>query len=313
MSQGDYIAFQTEAFRRYQEGRFDEAFVYLQQHSAEFPEYASITYNWRLCTLAMQGKTGPALQLLEEALQNGVWWPAETLREDPDLDSLKGMPEFERLVGISEAKCAEAEANAKPGLLVFPPQAGSPEPYPLLIALHGRNASAKTQASYWSGLAEQGWLVAAPNSSQRADSHSFKWDDAELAMREVETHFQDLRHDYPVDTHRLTLGGFSQGAGLAIRLCLTGSLPARRFIAVAPYLPDTQTLSEGLEPEQGSGVRGCLILGGQDHLKEFFPKIQGLLEQQGAAVKVDEYPEIGHQFPVEFNETMRRALAFLFE
>ena len=37
-----------------------------------------------------------------------------------------------------------------------------------------------------------------------------------------------------IDFERIILGGFSQGGGIAIQLALTGDLPVRGFVVVAP-------------------------------------------------------------------------------
>jgi dienelactone hydrolase len=58
----------------------------------------------------------------------------------------------------------------------------------------------------------------------------------------VGQHFQVLSEQYPIDRKRVVVAGFSMGGGLAIRLALSGALPARGFVGVGAFLPNIDDL-----------------------------------------------------------------------
>jgi Flp pilus assembly protein TadD len=63
---------------------------------ADHPNTLETLYG-SICLRALQGRKAEALDLLREAVANG-WSDAEWAREDSDLDSLHGVPEFEAIL-----------------------------------------------------------------------------------------------------------------------------------------------------------------------------------------------------------------------
>jgi hypothetical protein len=158
--------FGQEYFRLSSEGAHAQAYKLVTREAGRFPERAQGSYyNWRMCSACLMGDGALALQLLKEALAAGHWYDEAGLREDTDLASLQGLPEFERLVELSLRRRSEALAQAKPMLQTFEPE-GQPQPYPLLLALHGNISNLEESARYWRLATAHGWLVAAPQSSQ---------------------------------------------------------------------------------------------------------------------------------------------------
>src|SRR5262245_44366838 len=125
--------FEQEYYRFYSEGAYARAYELVTREAGRFPEWAQGSYyNWRMCAACLMGDGTLALQLFEEALAAGYWYDAAGLREDTDLTSLQGLPEFERLVKVSLRRREEALAQAKPAIQTFEPE-GQSQPYPLLL------------------------------------------------------------------------------------------------------------------------------------------------------------------------------------
>ncbi|HML23303.1 MAG TPA: hypothetical protein PKD09_16735, partial [Aggregatilinea sp.] len=131
----------------------------------------------------------------------------------------------------------------------------------------------------------------------------YVWDDQERSDREVCAHFDALRGQYAVDPARIVVGGFSMGAETALRLALTGAIPARGFVAVAPGGVITRQ-PERWEPliaqAQGRGLRGYLVAGDRDPSYEPIATLAEMLTAGGVPCVFETIPGHGHTFPPGF-------------
>jgi len=306
--------FQTAAplFQRYDRGDYAGALQMAEELAVRYPEQAIHTCLWRICLTSRLKRVDEALRLFAEGLEAGYWWSERGLRKDPDLVPLQGLPEFERLVAISYARQMAAQAGVQPDLRVYTPDPTVPPPHPLLIALHGRgHAPENDQDPYWKHACQLGWLVAIPRSSQLSWPGAYGWDDSELARKEITAHFDKLCAQYPVDRQRLVIAGISQGGALAIQLALGRKLPACGFLAVVPGNSVTDGLESLVQSAQGSGLRGYLVTGGKDPRYEMFKQIHALFLQHGIPCDMEDHPELGHEFPPDFDKSLEKALNFI--
>ena len=154
-----------------------------------------------------------------------------------------------------------------------------------------------------------GWVLAMPQSSQLGSPNTFIWDDAARAQEEIAAHYENLRERYPMDPQRVILAGFSQGAGLAIRICLRGLIPARGFLAVVPGRIATEDLDEAIRSARGK--RGYLVVGDRDPRYETSAQIHALLNRNGIPCEMEDHPEMGHEFPRNFDQSILSAMRFL--
>ncbi len=294
----------------YAAGRFGEALELVTRQAGRFPGEAWRLSQWRACLAARAGETALAIAILREALDAGMWFAEERLRIDDDLKPLQGDPEFEALVARSQARCAEAQAGARPELLTLAPQAKpSRSGCPLLIALHGNTENATNSAPFWQPAAARGWLVALAQSSQAVGSGAYVWDDLELGAREVEGHYRALREQHALDTRRSVIGGFSMGARLAAWMALGQVIPVRGFVAVGPWVPEIESWMPLVQGAKGLGLRGTVIVGEQD--AECFAGARALaelLDTEGIACDLQVIPGLGHEYPADFGKRLERAL-----
>lgn len=291
-------------FDAYQAGNYADALSVAERLAVEYPERGGNTYYWRICLCAVTGQRERALQAFEEALKRGVWWAEEQLHSDSDLASLQGDPEFERLVLLSNENHKQATSN--PELFVYQPDGTGP--FPLLVALHGRYSSAERDFSSWKSAIDQGWILAMPQSSQPSSSLSFDWDDRQKALDEIANHFDSLIEKYPVDNNIVALAGFSQGAARAIELVMSGRIKANGFLAVVPSMIDLNELSVWAD---SSEARGVLISGGSDPRYEMFQQINEIFSQKALPLIFENYPEMAHEFPNDFETVLQKGLDFI--
>ncbi|MFQ5759090.1 MAG: alpha/beta hydrolase [Candidatus Bathyarchaeia archaeon] len=304
-------------FALYQNKEYAEALDLLTRESNRFPEWARRIYFWRVCLATRMNEVDLALDLLEEAVGSGYWFWKTELREDPDLKPLQGLPRFERLVEICSQRQEVARAQATPSILVSEPEALSEDdrrPWPLLIALHGNNSSAEDSASYWHKATAKGWLLALPQSSQVDGPDTYVWNDRDWTEQEIKDHYNSLLERYSIDEGEVVLAGFSMGGRWAIWLSLNASVKARGFVAVAPFLPDVERFVPLMDIARGSRLRGYIIVGEQD--SESCEGARALAEHmrsQDLLCELEVHPDLGHAYPLDFHQSLNRALDFILQ
>jgi len=279
-----------------------------------FPEQANLLYNWRYCAAALLGMPDLALGIMQEALDAGFWWGEDYLRSDTDLASLQDLPEFNRLVAISEARHREAEAAASPLVLTLPLPVTATEPLPLLLALHGNSSNAQAAVKYWESAVDRGWLSALLQSSQVIGPDAYVWNDLDLGASEIKTHYQDLSGKHHVDPDSVVISGFSKGGEMAIWLALKEIIPLAGFIAVNPGGPFIQDINNWLpileECKSKENLRGFFLVGERDANLEKIKALCQLLLDHGLACELHISTGIAHDFPQDFDQILAGALDF---
>lgn len=312
----DYV---VEMMRLYESEAYGEAYAWVMKHAGLFPAHRARIYFWRICLATRMNDMPLALNIMEEGLAAGHWYDSVQLRQDSDLAPLQGLPEFERMVSLSQQRQAEAQALIEPGLITVAPEAPHP-PFPLLLVLHGGGVEDarfyETFFDRWRPALGMGWLLAAPQSSQLSGPGRRGWSDNARSAHEVKQHLNSLTAQYAIDSARIVVGGFSRGAELAAYLVLSGSIPARGFIAVAPGGPFTaepgrwQTVVNG---PSGRG-RGYLMVGEQDEMALRGARgLKAALESNHIACAIEVHPNLKHEFPPDFDARLSRALEFILE
>jgi predicted esterase len=247
--------------------------------------------------------------LLQEAIEAGHWY--NDLLDDPDLLILHNVPEFERIVSICSERREQAIAQAAQVIQIITPQRGL-EPYPLLFTLHGAQSNIDEFAPHWLTAAEQGWMLALPQSSQAYGPGSFSWNDWDWARQELQKHFEAICIQYPIDRNRVVLAGFSQGGGLAAWLGLTEAISACGLLLVGPFLENADSTLAWIKDRHTPGIKAYLVAGQRDiYCLGIARKLAKILPQHNIPTKLDEYPDSEHSFPIDFEQRLPEALKFL--
>ncbi len=58
-------------------------------------------------------------------------------------------------------------------------------------------------------------------------------------------------------------------------------------------------------------MRGYLVAGGRDPHYETFKKIQALFLENAIPCEMEDHPELGHEFPADFEKSLAKGLKFL--
>src|SRR5262249_39150527 len=121
------------------------------------------------------------------------------------------------------------------------------------------------------------------------------WDDRSQVRRDLESVINKLPEHAEV-----VLTGFSQGAHVALELALTGDLlRAAGVIAVAPSFPPPERL-----PDSTATLNVEIVYGTGDSWGRTVPASVEALRRPGHRVTVAELPDLGHEFPPDFDERL---------
>jgi dienelactone hydrolase len=302
----------NEVFRLYEDGKYEQSYTLLTESAPRYPAELQRTYEWRFDIAARLGKPELAESIFKEALDAGFFYSERTLRTDDDLKEMQGRPVFESLVKRDLEILAEAQGHAIPELEILYHGRESALGKPLLIALHGNNSNVEHFRQYWGGLWNSEWLVALPQSSQVSGKGNYVWNDMELVERELRDHYASLCIGRDIDPGRVLVAGFSKGGHAAVDAAVKGYLPAKGFLAVAPYLPKPESLAPYLDNIPNKHLRGFIIAGGKDtECINSATWLHDAMKQRGLCCEIKVYPEMGHAFPDDFDSVLPEIIQFL--
>lgn len=263
--------------------------------------------------LCDEGRSADALAALEAAYAGGCRYKKEWLTDDRRLAPLAALPAFAEFVTRANARYEEAAAAAKTRLLfAMPDSLPDAFGYPLLVVLHGNNSNADETAPLWCAVADRGWVVANPQSSEvGATPDAYLWNDRERTARELAAHLEHVKSATQIDTSRIILAGFSMGATQALALALTKRFTVRGVVAVAPWLPGIDEFRALIEGGAGKMLRSYLIVGSDDPSIDGARALVEVMQQHKLRAQLDERPSLGHDYPADMEETLVKALAFV--
>jgi predicted esterase len=259
------------------------------------------------------GRPNEALDALDAALAAGCRYRREWLEGNKSFTPLSESTRFRDIVDRAEARYEQDSATARPKLMfAMPDEPPDAFGYPLLLVLHGNNSNASETAPYWSAMADAGWVVAVPQSSEIGMTpDSYVWNDRERTASELTMHLEKVKHSTQIDIGRIVLAGFSMGATQAIALPLVAKIKARGIVPVAAWLPHIREFTALIEGGAGRMLRSYIVVGDEDPSYEGNRALHDLFIAKGMRAQIDVRQGMGHDYPADMHETLGRALAFL--
>lgn len=290
----------------YGEQKFNEGLQLVEAHLDAFPEQKSRMVFWHMCLLSLCNRPEEVITVFEQGLDAGLWWQKE-LFADPDLNAVRELPDFQRLMAISQQKYETARAQIDRDYAVLLPEPPSSGLYPLLITLHGRNGNKDVDLSQWEVARQRGWLVLSCQSTQPVFEGAYHWDNPAIGLEDLFFYYEQALQKYQIDPQRIVIAGFSQGSGMAIYAARQGTLPVRGFIGIGTWWADANELASGR-----TDVRGYFVTGEKDHTLERAREIQDVLRARGVSFTEEVHAEIGHEFSADFAKSFDQAIQFIF-
>lgn len=291
----------------YREGEYANALEIVEQNAGRFPEQSARTTFWRMCLLSLCNRPQETISVFQQGLDSGLWWHKE-LFSDPDLNSVRDLPEFQRLMAVSQGRYEEEQAQIERDYTILHPEPPASGLYSLLITLHGRNGNKEADLGRWELARQRGWLVLSAQSTQPVFRGAYHWDSPEQGLADLRFYYDQVSQQHQIDPQRILIAGFSQGSGMAIYAALAGSLPARGFIGIGTWWADANQLDM-----QGNQVRGYFITGEKDHTLERAREIQGVLRKNNVEFAEEVHAELGHEFSSDFGASFDKAVHFIFK
>ncbi len=309
MKQMTFQQLTDELMRLYPQGKYAEALDVVERNADQFPEQLARTTFWKMCLLSLCGRTDDVISIFQHGLDSGLWW-SESQFIDTDLDNVRDLPEFKRLMTESNRKSIEMQTHIEPARMVLLPDDKTGE-LPLLVALHGRNGNKDSNLEYWEIARQRGWLVLLPQSRQALYQGGYHWDQNEKGLEDILMHFHEIANAYNIDRNRVIVAGFSQGSGMSIYTALSGKIKAHGFIGVGTFMLEPDSLLP--LARQAQAVRGYFITGEKDQTLDKARAIQKILKENNIQLAEEVYPDLGHEFPSDFERTFDNAVDFIFK
>ncbi|MBF6593136.1 MAG: hypothetical protein IVW51_01655 [Thermaceae bacterium] len=304
-----FLQLQQQVFALYGEKKYAQALEVIQQALPQTPDYAARLTDWQACLLCLQGQPDQALKVLQGGLEQGLWFSRNRLTGDPDLAAIQERPELKAILEESERRKQAAQAQIQPKLRVFAPKYFD-EKTPLLMAFHMKGANLEDTVPHWLSAVDRGVFLALLQSGQLEGPNEYCWDNFAQAEQEAKSAFAVLKTQHPFNPDYVVLGGASQGAGLALRLALQQTIPAKGFIAVVGA-PNPEAFLPHFESAVQKGVKGVFITGDQDRAKPLLENVYEQLHSRGLECRLEVIPNLGHDYPVDMPERLERALRFI--
>ena len=316
----------NESMRVYQEhwpkaqsalagGNYELARGHLEKVASVLPYEPSCRVELARC-LARLGATAAAFDRLHEAARYG-WNDSERLQAFSELQPLRDAAEFASV--LDEVQQCESEqfvayraagisANAKT---------------PLIIYLHGLGIGPRAEIPYWTHVADRLQLtVVCPKSERRfapmlfgwnqpevRDSHSPEYFDVAMAKQVIAESIQFAKNEYAIDEDRILLAGFSQGAGVAVRVLLEDPSNYQGGVLIGGLYQPVDSLLEHVSHDLHPEFR--LIAGEVDPLKDRSERLAQELRAAGLNCSLKVIPGVGHEYPPSDQATLRKAVADL--
>ena len=305
----NFMEQQKQIFSLFQAGDLDKVHTAIEQAEKDFPERLDKILFWKACVYAIQERSKEAVDVLQDGLNEGIWWNPATLTQDRDLSGLQGREDFQEVIRQCKSLLHSQKENTRPELYTY----GNPQADIGIFTLHWRGANAPDFAAFWlDQKREQDYAFGFPQSSQIFASRSYCWDDKGKAEEDLKSAYQDWKNKHAAKQE--ILAGASQGGKLAIELLLAREeLPASGFIAVIPAIQDVTLMEELLKKNKHAGLRGCVITGDQDPFYSKTVELAGLFEEYGLSCRLIVKEGLGHFFPDDFPELLSEAVSFVLE
>ena len=225
----------------YTDRRYSDAFKLVEENAEYFPEELTRTTFWKMCLLSLCGRVDDVMSVFQLGLDEGLWW-AESQFRDTDLDTVRNLPEFKRLMAVSQKKYEEARKHIERDQTILLPDTLVSGRYPLILAVHGRNGNKDSHMEYWDVARRKGWLVLSVQSTQLLSSSTYCWDEPEQRLADILFNIEKISKEYSIDTQRVVVAGFSQGSGMSIYSVMSGKIKACGFIGVATFFAEPNLL-----------------------------------------------------------------------
>jgi predicted esterase len=195
------------------EGRYDEAAVYYLVALKMNPKFRQASYQLG-CNFALWRQEKLAMRFLKNAVDAGFWgW--ETMSEDQDLESIRKDPAFAALAKVVRERYEKEAPRHAGGTLLKVPVGQPPKGgWPVLVLLHGWGSNKEDMAEVAELATKHGLAGLIVSGPVVLNEGAYRWPTERLddTHEHLKTILTGLESNEALDTKRVYLSGFSQGA-----------------------------------------------------------------------------------------------------
>ncbi|MHA2030495.1 MAG: alpha/beta hydrolase family protein, partial [Candidatus Kariarchaeaceae archaeon] len=133
----------------------------------------------------------------------------------------------------------------------------------------------------------------------------------DIAQADLISAYTFLRQNFTIDPTKIILGGVSQGTSLMLNAVFSRGISVQGLVPVIPSAPNFISRYKETDPFQQDSLICCTIVGENDPRYQKTLEIMDFLEKKGVKTKLLSDPELGHQYPKNFNELLIQAIDFI--
>ncbi|MCP3028921.1 alpha/beta hydrolase [Halobacillus sp. A5] len=305
--ENSFVSFQQQIIQLAEEKNYIEAIIQLESGKSRFPWKIDRIGQWKADVYCLLGEEEKALNELNEVLSKGLWWNPEILENDPELASLKSLPDYQNVIKKCDRLFQQEKQAAKPELNIL----GNPKADICIFSLHMRGSNAEDYISHWQDpVLKQNYFMAFPQSSQLFSWNCYTWDEQDKAHDEISQAYNEFARIYSTLNKQIIVAGASQGADAALTHCLANK-EFNKFVLLIPSFQDTAKIEKLLQAHESKDIRGVIITGDQDPFYENVQRIHSLMKRQGLECQLIVKKNQGHLMPEDLPELLDQASLFV--
>ncbi len=307
-----FRSLQRKSIELYYAEKYQEAMEIDKNLVKNYPDLKTSIYYSMIATASKMGDYKLSCDLLREILDEGEWYSELILRQSPSLAPLQGLPQFEDLVKLSISRSNKALIIEN---ITVKPENIDP-PYPFLLSMHGGGGFIEDEYESWKTIVYEGYLLGIPRSTYLwwSGKDNAYWPNYESSVNLIQNYISEINSKNIIDTERFFIGGFSQGGAIAVQIALSGSLPVRNFVVVAPggeIINEPNNWKPFIEKNRTRDLSGMIILGTEDKAvpRDKLRILVQLLNDSGIYCEFLVYPELDHWYPPDMVDIVTSFIA----
>ena len=310
--------FDSKIDQFYESEKYDQAIALLKQNISNYPHKEFEIYSNLMILYKEVGEIRNSIDIMSEANDKGYYfW---FVPRDSAYNNFRRELWFKKALSVNNELRDKAQKLATPTYkVVLPEDYDINKKYPLIFIMHGGNQSIESSRTRWKSdeiyknnnvaFIQSGWTVA---------TNSFRWNLAGrdlfhegTAIDEVKALYTDIIRKYPVNTEKVVLVGFSQGAALAMNMAIYNDINCIGVLAGCPFNDDIDD-AHALDLKQRD-VRFFVFTGDKDFSYKDTVKNMDILKKAEVKTLFKINKNMGHQFSEDIDEDIKKALILIFE
>jgi len=295
-----------------------EAISLLKQNIENYPNEEFEIYLSLISQYNGLGEIRNSINIMSEGNNKGYYfW---FLPRQKHYNNFRRESWFKKTMQLNNELRDKAQMLTKPIYKIVLPKDYNPnKKYPLIFVIHGGNQSINSTQKRWESdelyknnivaFVQSGWTVA-------SDTYRWNLSGVDLfhegtAIIEIKELYKEILEKHPVNTDKIVLVGFSQGATLAMNMAVYNDIKCIGVLAGCPFndeLDENQSLSLKKQDK-----RFFVFTGDKDFAFTKTEKNMKILKKVGLKVIFKINKDMGHQFSNDIESDIKNALKLILE